>query len=155
MSGYLLPPNDLGGGSQVRRRSEAAQFSFHETSKRDCGAIIQVAPNDLNAYWQAVFVMTDRGDRRGQASQCRHSGPRDLVRIWNLLAIHVELAASAAASDRAGKLWSASADTGRHRPLGTKPAIAPANRRGRGLFGTMRESSWSYFADHWPRGSDR
>jgi hypothetical protein len=103
MSGYLLPPNDLGGGSQVRRRSEA-QFSFHETSKRDCGAIIQVAPNDLNAYWQAVFVMTDRGDRRGQASQCRHSGPRDLVIIWNLLAIHVELAASAAASDRAGKL---------------------------------------------------
>ena len=51
MSGYLLPPHDLGGGSQVRRRSEAAEFSFHETSERDCGKIIQVASNDLNAYW--------------------------------------------------------------------------------------------------------
>ena len=53
--------------------------------------VIQVAANDLDANWQAAFVMSDWGDRRWQASQRSDSGPCDLVVVRNLLAINVEL----------------------------------------------------------------
>ena len=76
--------------SQVWRWCEAPEFALHEPSKRDRRAVVQVAADYLDAYRQAVFVISNRGNRRGQASQCRNGGPRHLVVVKNRLAIHVE-----------------------------------------------------------------
>src|ERR1700722_4639239 len=70
------PPNR---GSEIRWWCKAAKLTLNQFGKRDCGTIIQVASDNLNADRQPARIPPDWHDSRRQSCQGSNSRPCQLV----------------------------------------------------------------------------